>query len=98
MCPLHLGIALHNILDSALEAAQARHKYKREAQAAGETVTWKASGEDDDDDAKEAIPEEQLERTSDTASGYVGVYAHGNGWQAECTVGGKKRRIGSFPR
>ena len=61
-------------------------------------MTWKASGEDDGDDPEEAIDEEQLERSSDNASGYVGVYAHGNRWQAKWKIGGKERYIGSFAR
>ena len=86
--PLHFVIAVRNARDSALEAARARHKYKLR----------KTSGEDDNDDAEEDIAEEQLERSSDTASGYLGVTSQGSGWEARCRIGGKERYIGSFAR
>ena len=120
---------MRNIRDSALEAARARHKYKLRAEAAGKMVSWKTSGEaddniaeevsdeeqlddgddDDDDDAEEvndddggdaeeAIDAEQLERSSASASGYAGVYAQGNRWQAKWEIGGKVQYIGSFAR
>ena len=61
-------------------------------------MRWKASGENDGDDAEEDIPEEELEQSSDNASGYVGVYAHRDVWQAKCRIGGQYRHIGSFAR
>ena len=61
-------------------------------------MKWKASGEDDDDDTEEAIDGEQLERSSDNESGYVGVTANRDGWRARCRIGGKQQHIGMYPR